>query len=334
MKTEAFDGFQLLQLQDFPGQGTALVGLLDAFWESKGIIESGDFRKFCSEVVPLVRFEKATYAEGEQFQGSVEVANFYKPFQDQVITCNISDPSGKVLLSAKIQADLDIGNNKNLGKIDFTIDCRKAARYTLQVSLDGTDYQNQWSFWVYPRAEEPQEYSDIIITQDIDEALALLQKGKKVLLNPDIENLSGVTGRFVPVFWSPVHFPDQPGTMGLLIDNDHPAFIDFPTSYHTDWQWWDLVKRSKAVELPDRRISPVVRVIDNFVTNRNLASIFEARVGSGQLLFCSMDIHTDLDNRLTARHLRQSLMKYMQSKSFAPSVSLSEDELSGLINGD
>ena len=33
-------GFQLLDLQDFSGQGTALVGILDAFMDNKGIRSS------------------------------------------------------------------------------------------------------------------------------------------------------------------------------------------------------------------------------------------------------------------------------------------------------
>ena len=68
----------MLQLQDFPGQGTALVGLLNAFWESKGAISAEEFRQFNSEVVPLLRFEKAVYQNGEKFVGTIEIANFYK----------------------------------------------------------------------------------------------------------------------------------------------------------------------------------------------------------------------------------------------------------------
>ena len=46
LKTPGFSGFQLLDLHDFPGQGTALVGIIDAFWESKGLITPEEFRKF------------------------------------------------------------------------------------------------------------------------------------------------------------------------------------------------------------------------------------------------------------------------------------------------
>ena len=38
LRTPGIGGFELLDLHDFPGQGTALVGVLDPFWESKGYI--------------------------------------------------------------------------------------------------------------------------------------------------------------------------------------------------------------------------------------------------------------------------------------------------------
>jgi hypothetical protein len=156
-----------------------------------------------------------------------------------------------------------------------------------------------------------------------------LDNGRKVLLSPLPDTLNGIKGKFVPVFWSPVHFPDQPGTMGLLIDNKHKALANFPTSYHSDWQWWDLTLKSKALivdGLPDRAI--IVRVIDNFVRNQNLASVFEVKVGKGSLLFCSMDIISSLENRLEARQLRTSLLMYMDSRYFNPQVTMDKSALS------
>ncbi|MEO0340555.1 MAG: glycoside hydrolase family 2, partial [Bacteroidota bacterium] len=108
----------------------------------------------------------------------------------------------------------------------------------------------------------------------------------------------------------------------ILCDPDHPALADFPTDIHTDWQWWDLNKQSKAIVLDSIGVDPIVRVIDNFVTNRSLGNIFEAKVGNGKLLFTSIDLQTNLENRLVARQLRKSLMDYMQSGAFQPSEAL------------
>ena len=76
LRTPGFGGFQLLDLQDFPGQGTAVVGILDAFMDSKGLIEPKAWREFCSEVVPLVRMKKYSWTTGETFTADLEVANY------------------------------------------------------------------------------------------------------------------------------------------------------------------------------------------------------------------------------------------------------------------
>ena len=146
-------------------------------------------------------------------------------------------------------------------------------------------------------------------------------------MNPDPKSLQGIEGRFVPVFWSPVHFPNQPSTMGLLMDNKHPALAKFPTSTHTDWQWWDLCINSKSVSIDSLNVEPIVRVIDNFVTNRSLSNVFEAKVGNGKLVFSSIDLSSDLNNRPVARQLRHSLLTYMESDDFNPSKSVTIEDL-------
>ncbi len=68
LRTPGFAGFQLLQLHDFPGQGTALVGILNPFFESKGYITPEEFRMFCNETVPLARMQKMIYRNNEIFK--------------------------------------------------------------------------------------------------------------------------------------------------------------------------------------------------------------------------------------------------------------------------
>lgn len=323
-KTKGFDGFQLLQLQDFPGQGTALVGLLNAFWESKGAVTAKEFHQYCSELTPLLRFPKAVYTSGETFKAGMELANFYKPLNKAELLWKISDGYGKVLKAGTAGVkDYPVGNCLAAGEISFDLQRITAAtRLTIELSVKGTSYRNAWNIWVYPAGLKDNS-KDVMITASINEALQALEQGRKVLLCPLPDTLHGIKGKFVPVFWSPVHFPNQPGTMGLLINNHHKALAGFPTADHSDWQWWDLTIRSKTLVadgLPEQAI--IVRVIDNFVRNQNLTNLFEAKVGKGSLIFCSMDIATGLDNRPGARQLRHSLLQYMNSPAFKPSVVL------------
>ena len=329
LKTPGFDGFQLLQLQDFPGQGTALVGLVNAFWESKGIITPGEFRNFSGPVVPLLRFDKAVYEAGETFKAAVEVANFKEEIKRATLKWKILNEDKELASGELTDRDIPLGNATPLGSIRANLQVSEAARLSIHLTLGDSLYTNQWNIWVYPA--EQAGTGDIVYTRSLQEAQKALQAGEKVLLNPDYNTLTGVKGRFVPVFWSPVHFPDQPSTMGILCDPAHLALADFPTDFHTDWQWWDLNIHSKAIPLDGTGVDPIVRVVDNFVSNRSLGAIFEASVGSGKLLFTSIDLATDLSSRHAARQLRNSLIRYMQGSEFQPNQAVEPGVLSDLV---
>ena len=172
---------------------------------------------------------------------------------------------------------------------------------------------------------------NIVFTTSIATAEKALKNGKKVFLNPDPKSLKGITGRFVPVFWSPVHFPNQPATMGVLLDEKHPAFKKFPTDSHTNWQWWDLCINSKSVIVDSIATKPLVRVIDNFVTNHHLTNLFEAKVGNGQLVFSSIDLHSKLNERPVARQLKHSVLEYMKSTDFKPTNTISIKDIKSLV---
>lgn len=331
LKTPGLSGFQLLDLHDFPGQGTALVGLLDAFWDSKGLISPEEFRMFCAPVVPLLRFPKATYKNNETFLATMEVVNF----SDKVLKnirplWTLKDEAGKTIADGEIPAtDILIGSDRKTGDINIPLSpITKAGRFTITVSLDKTNYQNKWNIWVYPESL-PDNTGNVFYTQNFEEAQTALNEGKSVLLNPKKENLIGLEGKFIQVFWSPVHFPNQAGTMGILCEPTHPALAGFPTEMHSDWQWWDICKSGKTMVIDslDSSINPIVSMIDNFYKNRNLGLVFEVKSGSGKLLICSADLSSNLENRVVAKQLRYSLMDYMNSSNFNPQKELAFDKI-------
>ena len=320
MKTPQQSGFQLLDLHDFPGQGTALVGLLDAFWDSKGLVEPQRFREVCAPVVPLAQFDKAVWKADETFTARVDIANYsLESMEGKTICWQLADEMGDVYAE---------GSGKNisisLNKVS------EAKRLELIVSIKDTPWRNRWNIWVYPDVIMPQD-KQILITSNIDEAMKALNKGKKVLFSPKKETVKGLEGKFLPVFWSPVHFPKQAGTMGLLCDPRHPALAHFPTDMHSDWQWWNLVKRSRVMVLDSiAPVSPIVESVDNFVNNRRLAQVFEAKVGKGSLIFSSIDLLTD-SNLPEIRQMQYSLIKYMQSSEFHPSSEITGSQLRSLL---
>ncbi|MGE5394219.1 MAG: sugar-binding domain-containing protein, partial [Candidatus Saccharibacteria bacterium] len=313
LKTNGISGFQLLDLHDFPGQGTALVGLLDAFWDSKGIIDSLEFKKFCSPVVPLIWMDKAVYKNSEHLVVETGIANYAKALKNQNLKLEILNNQQQVLQQRTFKAEeIQQGKTSKLGQFNFDLtDIKNAQQLTIRLSVEGTTYENNWSVWIYPTVITESVVSDIVITRSFEEAQTALAAGKKVLLNPDLKELNGLQGKFVQVFWSPVHFPDQPGTMGLLMDPSHAVFKSFPTEFHSNWQWWDLCKQSKTLDISGMKVTPLVRVVDNFYKNRSLANLFEVKVGMGKLIFSSMDLSSNLDKRAEAAQLRQSVLNYM-----------------------
>ncbi len=319
MKTAGISGFQLLDLHDFPGQGTALVGLLDAFWDSKCLITAAEFRQFSAPVVPLLRFPKATYTNNESFVASLDVSNFSgDALNDKVIEWSIVD-NNILIASGSVTKTINSGYNHELFKVAESLQkITKATKLTFKVSIKDTDYKNQWNIWVYPEQQKI-DYKDVVYTRSLEEAYKSLQQGRKVLLNPDWKKLSGIEGKFVPVFWSPVHFPKQAGTMGVLCNPKHKVFADFPTDMNTDWQWWDLNVNSTTLIVDSiKGGSPLVEMVDNFANNRKLASLIEGSIGSGKLVIASFDLSKDLDKRPVAKQMLVSILDYMNGPSFKP----------------
>lgn len=328
LKTERFSGFQLLGLQDFSGQGTATVGLVDAFWDSKGVAEPSWFRNFCADVVPLAYFEKATYTSAETFAATFKISNYslsptnLRNFHWQLCCPDTCYASGHFSVDSIAEGGLT-----TIGSITVPLSqINKARQLTLRLTAEGTEWKNSWPIWVYPSNKMSAAIpADIAVTRDTDYAMHLLAEGRKVLLCPQPDSIDGLESKFVPVFWSPVHFPSQAGGMGILCNPSHPALEHFPTETHSNWQWWMLVKHAKTMRLDAiPQVNPIVSVIDNFVNNCRLGLVFDANCNNGKLLVCSIDLTR---NEPEIQQLRNSLIDYMASEKFMPTANISPENL-------
>ncbi|WP_167607704.1 sugar-binding domain-containing protein [Maribellus sediminis] len=339
LRTKGFGGFQLLDLHDFPGQGTALVGVLDPFWEEKGYITPEEYSRFCNETVPLARFKKRIFTSDEAIDVELEIAHFGpKELSGVTTSWKIFNNDGKVVKEGTLMpVDLNWGNGIPLGSISENIVVEKASKFRLEVEV--ADFKNGWDLWVYP-SELPKTYDDILIVRKLDKkAITALQEGKNVLLTIEKgsikEGKGGEVGiGFSSIFWNTAWTGEQkPHTLGILCDPEHPALAEFPTEYYSNWQWWDAMSHSNAVNIEgfSSTVTPIVRVIDDWVTNRNLALLFEAKVGKGKLLFSGIDLQSDLETRPEARQLLYSLKSHMSGDGFNPQVSLSIDEIKSLL---
>lgn len=341
LRTPNFGGFQLLDLHDFPGQGTALVGVLNPFWQDKGYTDAQSFSQFTNSTVALARFPKMVYHNNEKLNIPLEAAHFGNvPITNVTPSWEILGSDGKVYASGKLQSTtVPLGNNHPLGHVEVDLASFKAP-IKLSLKVNVNEFNNQWDFFVYPK-QLPELKNEVIVTQKLDQkASSLLEQGKSVLLTLKKGTLKNEKGGdiaigFSSIFWNTAWTRKQaPVTLGILCDPKHPALADFPTEYHSNWQWWDAMSHSNALKLDEinERLSPIVRVIDDWVTARPLGLLFECKVGKGKLLVSGIDLVTDVESRPEAQQLLYSLKKYMETDQFNPSEDVDESIVSGLIN--
>ena len=141
-------------MQDFSGQSTALVGLVDAFWDNKGLVSPEWFRQACAPVTPLARFSKPWWAEDELFTASVEIANYGPKDLTADVVWSLTDGSKTVASGVFKDQELFTGGNSVLTeRIEVPLKgFADAAQLTLEVGLKGTQWKNSWHIWVYPDA--------------------------------------------------------------------------------------------------------------------------------------------------------------------------------------
>lgn len=338
IRTSGFGGFQMLDLQDFPGQGTALVGILDSYLDSKGLITPEKWREFCNDVVPLLRYENHTWTTSQCFQAKVVVANYGANDIYQPVRWELTDIAGKQIATGELALFKILqGELTELGNISVNLEFVTAPqKLTVTLTIPGTEYRNSYSIWVYPDQDKPLLSNSVKVFSSLsEEAKDVLGKGGKVLILPAKEAIpTSIDGAFQTDFWCYAMFRkyNPPGTLGILCDPKHPSLNEFPTDFHADWQWWRLLKFGRPINLATlpRDYRPIIQVIDNVTLNRKLGILFEAKVGAGSLLVCSMDLQRQQEYP-EGRQMLASLLKYMDSEAFCPEYILRMEDLETII---
>ena len=205
------------------------------------------------------------------------------------------------------------------------------------IDLSGTPIENSWNFWLYPADVDTSPPADVLVTSNWSDAKAALARGGKVLFTPSPSALDDTSPPLdnVPVFWNRLMNPKLGAMLGLWCDTQHPALAGFPTEGFCDLQWGDIVRNVRAINIEKipTALRPIVSAIDDWNRNYKLAVLFECRVGDGSLLVSAPDLQSNLAARTVARQLRRSLLDYMETDKFKPTVALTLDQANALWPG-
>ena len=347
LRTRNMAGFQLLDLQDYPGQGSAYVGILNAFMEPKGICTEREWRQWCAPVVPLLIADRFCFTNQEGIRAWIQVANYSGESLNGKTLCwqltsgskgvasgNILLPSTEGLFTAG-ELCIDLSAFDKPTKLQLSLSIGETEYF-------GAPYHNTYDLWVYPAWSDLSKLESLVmVTNELNDiAIGQLQKGKSVLLMPDSTDLC-VGGLFTTDYWNYRMFktisennkkPVSPGTLGILTDPNHPIFNGFPTEMHTNWQWFPIVKASHPMILdntsPDYR--PIIQVIDNVERNHKLGLVFEFQVDKGKLLVCMADLEA-ATSYPEGRAFYRSILEYMTSGDFTPKTHITLEDFKKLM---
>jgi hypothetical protein len=340
-RTPHLYGFELLELHDYIGQGTALVGMLDPFWEEKSFIRAKEFKCFCQETVPLLRIHKRIYQKHESLNCYLEVCHFGKEeIKAAIIYWEVLNVEGEAVINGAFRAmDIPLCKNFEIGEIAVKLQALPApAEYEIVVGIKGTTIRNSWRIWLYETSVKAADSAELLdatnevrYTRSLKEALLTLAEGGKVIYSPLPEHhrLDSPPLSVRPSFWNSQMGPTYSRGMGLVIKKEHPALALFPTREYQEWQWEEIIQGANGVNLSEfpAELTPIVQPIDEYTRNYRMGMILEGKVLNGSLLIVTADLEKDLENRPAARLLKQSLLAYAASDAFSPKVKIKEEVL-------
>ncbi len=352
LRTAPYSGYQMLAINDYSGQGTALEGVLNVFFENKGYTTPEEFRQWTAPVVPLLRVPKFVWNDNDTVHYSIDVSNYGAgPLFGVGLQIEFTDESGNLLQRklvpslTKMAFNLDLGLSAGILKSSFQpsfwkVSGPKQVKMTVSVvpvqQPEVILARNSWNFWFYPSAPETVEGRVYVCDSLDDKARQTLAAGGDVLITAGGKVTYGrdVRQYWTPVFWNTSWFKMRPPhTTGIYLDHTHPAFREFLTEDCSDIQWFELVNRTPVMLFTDfpQGFQPLVQSIDTWFLSRKIGVLFEARVGKGRLMMTTMDLSHDLKNRIVARQLRKSILDYMNSDEFQPKFEVEAERVAELF---
>ncbi len=340
LRTPSMDGYHLNGLMDYPGEGIALIGMLDAMGDSKGLIAPEEYRRFCSPTVALVAMKEDELTGGSLFEADALVRHHGpRDLDGNRWHWRISDRSGKALFDGDLGPHkVPTGGLTTLGKIEMKLpNVSEAQELVLSLRMADSEVMNEWSFWVFPAKVDVTVPAGVTMADGwSDEVGKTLENGGSVLLTLDAGSLvDPVPCHFGTVFWGRGLFPKNPRPMGILCDPAHGALAAFPTRSHAQYQWYSLLTGSLAMNLNKLPFAsqPVVHMIDDFNECHRLGLVLEAKVGKGRVLATSLNLGKDGQRTPAQKQMLNTLIQRAAAPQVEPAQTLSFEQLKTVVRG-
>lgn len=312
LRTHHMGGFELLGIADYTGQGTATIGLLDVFWNSKNIITAKKFSEFCSPVVPLLKADRI-FMNTDKFKADFDLYDYSKDkIPLPIFKLALYDGSTKVYEAETRKKSVSFG-------LDFIT---KPTMLRVELSVDA--YKNSWNIFVYTNENTA---CTIPVLNGINDTFAeIVKNGGKAIVMMTKDNLvHPIDGLFKPAFWSPAHFPSE-RACGLMCDSKNHIYDSFPTEDYANFQWKHPIDNSVAADVSmfPSDFEYMLEPVPNFYNNVRRSPLFEAKVGNADVLFCGFNLNID---KPAVKALKNSIYKYASSDNFAPTQQITKEML-------
>lgn len=353
-------GYQILDIQDFSGQGTALVGILDAFMDSKGLVRPEEWRGYCSDAVLMAGFESFNLKSGQEVTSDLCIS-YYRPKELllQPLIWQITD-GDEVVSSGQLDVTITEVGVQTIGSIKFRVpDVTKTRKCILSLAIPQAGINNSYELYVHPSDERydgnvlacltanegvvelTQGDVTLYIVSSLENAKSYLMKGERVLLLPKLSEDNSIEGQYSTDFWCYPMFrgisewmkkPIPVGTMGLLVQKEHPCVKYFAVEPYSTPQWYHIVMASRLAILDEtpHTFRPIVQMMDNFERNHKLGLLFESKVYDGRLLVCTSDL-SKIINYTEVKQFASNIVEYCLSEEFMPAEKLLYSELVNIL---
>lgn len=330
--TRNMAGFQLLDIQDFSGQGTALVGVLNALMEPKDIVTDKQWRCFCNDTIVTMKSDKMLLPADKENKFAITVVTTNPKIKKGVFVELKVKGSNNYIARGRGPVKCDTAADRGFMQTDEFFEIRTTGikvpvKYDVQLSIMNTEIENNYTFYSFPDCDVKitekgieTEGGTVSFAYSEDEAVSMLEKGERVIYIPSAEGK--LPGTYCTDFWCYPMFssisesmgrPLPVGTLGCLIQNEHPVLKDFCSEFFTTPQWYEPVSHCHCEVITGTDIKPIVQMIDNPHRADKLGILYEKETAAG-VLFISTIRFAEISGNPEAKWLAKGIAEYLLNK--------------------